>query len=366
MSILQMLALLARRWTRPGVLSIAALLTSPAGAAPAYSVIDLGTLGGTTSYARGINNLSQVVGYAKVAGDAAFHAFVYRGGALDDLGLLTGSQSYAEGINDAGQIAGYALLAGDASDHPFIYANGVMTELPGFGTGTNLGWAINESGQIVGGAQGGAYFYRNGIVNFPAAPASTSFWELRCINDAGQTAGYVVPESQGGITAIMFDSGVERELGTLGGTESLAFGINNAGEIVGSSKTTGDAATHAFLYVNGTMTDLGSLGGTITQANDINNLGQVVGYSQITGNRAYHAFLYSDGRFLDLNDLIDPDLHISFEDARAVNDLGQIIANGTNALGQAHGFLLTPIPEPTLFLPLSALACYLSRPRRRR
>lgn len=52
-----------------------------------------------------------------------------------------------------------------------------------------------------------------------------------------------------------------QDLGTLGGTFSLAGGINNKGEVEGYANLLGDTATHAFLWQNGIMTDLGTLGG---------------------------------------------------------------------------------------------------------
>jgi len=56
------------------------------------------------------------------------------------------------------------------------------------------------------------------------------------------------------------------DLGTLGGTFSIAFGINDQGQIDGLSTTPGDQVTHAFILENGVMTDLGTLGGPNSQA----------------------------------------------------------------------------------------------------
>jgi probable HAF family extracellular repeat protein len=48
-----------------------------------------------------------------------------------------------------------------------------------------------------------------------------------------------------------------KDLGTLGGTFSNAFGINNKGDVVGHATLKGDTALHAFLWRKEVMTDLG-------------------------------------------------------------------------------------------------------------
>src|SRR2546422_193771 len=94
-----------------------------------------------------------------------------------------------------------------------------------------------------------------------------------------------------------------RDLGTLGGTASMALGINNRGEVVGGSG-------RAFLWTQQAgIVDLGTLGGRTSCANDVNDLGYVVGASQTgetdrRGQPVTRAFLRTpDGRMLDLGTL---------------------------------------------------------------
>ena len=85
---------------------------------------DLGTLGGTNSYAYGINADGQMVGVAQIS-SGALHAFLYTGGSMQDLNSLVKGLppgvvlSAAEAINDQGWIAangsdGYAYLLNPA------------------------------------------------------------------------------------------------------------------------------------------------------------------------------------------------------------------------------------------------------------
>ena len=88
------------------VLILCFLICGTAQAVVQYTVTDLGTLGGTDSYAYGINASGQVVGYCHTTGNAADHAFLYSGSTMTDLGTLGGTDSYANGINDSGQVVG--------------------------------------------------------------------------------------------------------------------------------------------------------------------------------------------------------------------------------------------------------------------
>jgi len=82
------------------------------------------------------------------------------------------------------------------------------------------------------------------------------------------------------------------DLGTLGGTESLASAINESGQVAGWAMRS-DLALHAFFY-DGAMHDLGTIGGNQSAAWGVNRVGTVAGTSlSVLGNTK--AFVYSDG-----------------------------------------------------------------------
>ena len=116
------------------------------------SVTTLGTLGGSSSQAMGVNNSGEVVGFASLASGYQ-HAFALIGGSMLDLGTLGGS-SYAYRVNDSGEVVGYSYLAG-GDQHAFLYYDGTMLDLNSL-LPDDSGWVveeafgINDSGQITG------------------------------------------------------------------------------------------------------------------------------------------------------------------------------------------------------------------------
>jgi probable HAF family extracellular repeat protein len=88
--------------TNPNI-SHATLWSGPNGA----NVSDLGTLGGTNSFAVAINASAHIVGWADTkSGDQ--HAALWHNKKVKDLGTLGGNTSSANAINAAGYIVGSA------------------------------------------------------------------------------------------------------------------------------------------------------------------------------------------------------------------------------------------------------------------
>jgi probable HAF family extracellular repeat protein len=128
------------------------------------STDNLGTLGGRSSFAFGINDAGQVAGSAYTA-DGVSHAFRTGPDRLinpmtDDLGTLGGSSSFAGAINSSGRVAGTADLAPeepgfDAASHIFRTGRNrridpVTDDLGAIGSGADTVMGMNDGGDIVG------------------------------------------------------------------------------------------------------------------------------------------------------------------------------------------------------------------------
>jgi len=316
-----------------------------------YTLIDLGTLGGSSSTATGIDSTGNVVGYSTTA-DGSTHAFYYDvlAGTLTDLGTLGGTTSQASALNDSGTITGSASLA-DGSTHAFAFSNGVMTDLGALDTfntdGYSYGQGIDSSGNIIGYSHtaGGdhGFWYSNGTLTDLGVGANGVY--AFGLNDSGVVTGSF--DVNGSQHAFSFSSGTTVDLGTLGGPSSVGRHVDAYGDIVGRADTASNGSGHAFLYSGGTLTDLGTLGGSQSDALWINNSGWVTGSSGTMGDADTHAYLYDGTTLSDLNTLIDPNdplaPYVTLQQGAAINDGGVLAVVGIDArTGQTHAYLVRP------------------------
>ena len=328
-------------------------------AAPTITV--LGTLGGVSNQAYGINESGQVVGNA-VNAQAKTHAVIYNnnGATMQDLGTLLSpynssytNNSWGYAINDSGEVAGWADAGGYGL--AWRYSGTTIQSLGRLGGYGSVGYGINNAGDVVGNS--GVYDqYDNRTVafavgdavpmhdlgNFIATGLYGSYASAVDISNHGVVVGvagtYYIPTQ-----AFKYD-GTMHPLGTLGGAHSAANAISDAGIVVGWANTS-QGATHAFMY-DGTMHDLGTLG-VASNAYAINETSQIVGSYDVSGGGT-HAFLYSSGTMVDLNSLLpNGSGWTSLDVARGINDHGQIVGWGTYN-GQTRGFLMdVNAPEPS-------------------
>jgi probable HAF family extracellular repeat protein len=337
-----------------------------------YTVTDLGTLGGTFSFAGGINNSGAVEGFSTLPGDAAVRAFLWQKGLMTDLGTLGGPNSFASWrLNERGEIGGTAeTTAPDPLGEDFcgfgthliclptLWQKGVPNPLPTLGGNNGFAAGVNSRGQVVGHAENSTpdptceapqvlqhkpvVWQKGRVQELPLLIGDSGGIGLT-INDRGQIAGI----SGSCITsshAVLWQNGTVTDLGSLGGTEQIPSDINNQGQVAGLSNLTGDAAFHAFLWENGVMTDLGTLPGDVSSTGDgINSKGQVVGGSfDVDGNE--RAVIWANGVITDLNSLIPPDSPLFLIEATGtINSRGQIAGFALEkSTGEIHAFLATP------------------------
>ncbi|HKC65447.1 MAG TPA: hypothetical protein VKB86_17530 [Pyrinomonadaceae bacterium] len=334
---------------------------------PHYTVVDLGTLGGQSSFGIDINNSGLVVVNAQTS-DGSFHAFIWERGTKTELGTLGGRNSSARRINLAGQVLGLADGT-DGGSHPVLWQNRIPTDL------------------------------RNLNPDFPN-PQKNFISQVNGLNDAGDLVGSLQPNDAQGLVAFLFSGNSFTKLDTPAGIlHMVAYDVNAFHQVVGQTQIKTEFSGEpgpGFFWQNGITFTLPMLSGDIaTSPTRINNQGQVIGqvFSQTGGGfvpptliargviwprpflnpvslplipgatfsnpvglnaggqvvgRTHTAagdrpFLWTDGQIYDLNDLIPANSGWILQDTNAINDDGLIVGSGIHD-GQQHAFLLTSAP----------------------
>lgn len=250
------------------------------------------------SFGSKVNILGRIAGaaYTADAGGAIIEsrAVRWRGLVPEVLGTLGGQTSAALGINDFDRIVGYSTLPGESQVRAFQWYNGVMSPLPN-PSGSSLAYAydISNANHIVGVVGGPSpvkpVLWHNGSMYQLPIPAWSRTGSASAVNDAGVVVGnYEINQATGTFAAVAWINGQRLELGNLGGSYAYAVAadVNNYGQIVGTSNS---AAGHTgFIWINGQMLDLRSrllpgLDVPIISAHAINDRGQIAAAALIEG-----------------------------------------------------------------------------------
>lgn len=307
--------------------------------APQYTIISLGTLGGYSSSGQAINDLGEVTGLSYVP--SGRHAFLWQNDSMTDLGTLSPNDYESSGldINNNGDVVGYS-----GPGRAVLWREEQVIDLGTLGLASRA-YGNNDAGQIVGSSQlspteSHAVLWQNGELIDLTATYGAPMGSALDINAVGQILGYGIRlEPDGSIT----------ELGTLGGTRTVASALNDRGQVVGSSQR-GDGSNydwHAFLWADGVMTDLGAVGSYFSSgAVDVNNSGQVVGSGSGPDPWCWRSFLYEPQKekgFRDLRNLIPVNSGWKSLSPYGINNAGQIAGTGwfQGETGGTRAFLMT-------------------------
>ena len=410
-----------------------------------YKLIDLGAFGGPQSYvnipddnyAPVLNNQGTVVGWADTSTPDPYPNFCFdedcfvarafewsNGVRIPFRGLAHGLSSLTAWISANGLITGTSengeidpLVSGFPELRAVLWKNGQIADLGtlpegGYESAAN---AINSRSQVVGlatnttpdsnsliglGYQTRAFLWdqERGMQDLGTLGTGTDA-EAILVNDQDQIVGesYVNSTPSAYCAAVDFplttdaflwEDGEMKDLGTFGGTCTLAFDLNNHGEVVGFSTLAGDQFQHAFLWARGSLHDLpNTLGGNNANAIQINEAGDAVGFASLPDDQTYHAtlwtnsgmtdlgtlegdqcsfadtvnatrqvvgqsatcdfgqvraFLWENGSMVDLNTLIPPNSPLYLTSPGTINDRGEIAGMGVDSNGNQHAFLLVP------------------------
>ena len=293
----------------------ASFLLAAAAQCNAQSITELGTLGGTDSYAQDFYAVSAdgsvVVGYSRNA-SGYDNAFRWSAGVMTNLGTLGGDESWAYAVSANGSVVvgGAQIASGYERAFRWTSADG-MQNLGTLGGDYSDGRAVSADGSVVVG-------YSNNASGDDNAFRWTSAGGMTNLGTLGGTWAHAQAVSADGSVVVGYSentssqdnafrwsaAGGMENLGTLGGTytRSRAEAVSADGSVVVGYSQNASREDHAFRWSAGVMTNLGTLGGTSSQADAVSADGSVVvGYAK-NASGDDRAFIYSHRVMLDVQD----------------------------------------------------------------
>lgn len=173
------------------------------------------------------------------------------------------------------------------------------------------------------------------VIHLGADPLST----LPKLNARGQVVFSLNPGP--GSRGYFYNGAAVRDIGTLGGADTLAVDLNDAGQVTGGS-TLAQGSERAFVWTaGGGLRDIGVLPGAANaRAAAINRHGVVTGTSEAVPAFPPRAFRWSpSGGMQDLGAFTSDSG--SFSSGTALNDAGLITGQSTTASLDGHAFAWT-------------------------
>ncbi|HME89031.1 MAG TPA: hypothetical protein VKE30_07470 [Chthoniobacterales bacterium] len=357
-----------------------------------YTITDLPSLGGQNNRANSINDRGWLAGFSNLSGNQSRHAALWRDGALTDLGTLGGPNSnvtwsvkansgIVTGISQTSNPDPLSEAWSSAAFYPgatgtgfinlgFVWQNGTMRALPTLGGNNGFATGANSRGQIVGWAENSVHDptcvppqqlqfrpvvygpMANQISELPLPNGDTS-GAATGINEQDQVVGIsgICDQAVGRNTAkhaLLWDkNGKIVDLGNLGAPFwNTPTNINQRGDVVGFAGAPGDPDGNflqAFIWTpESGIQPLGFLPGDVhSEAYGINEKRQVVGLScDADGN--CRAFIWQNGVMTDLNSLKPASYTARLEQARDINEAGEIAGRSIDPVTGRKAFLATP------------------------
>jgi hypothetical protein len=361
---------------------VCGVVAARAAAQPQYNIVNLGPPPpDTTSSGAAVSpNGTYVSGFSSMTG--ANHALLWTqaGGTVGLPSLAGRNFNSANAVNNLGTAAGTAATTFfGSSPLPVIWKNGTVAQLPLPGAET-LGRVngINLSELAVGSVNGGsteraATFSVGGSGVIPQTlPNGGVLRTAFGVNDAGRIVGQGTDPNNAAVTTGWYlDPGdaTATDIGaltTLGHNSAIPFGVSSNGLITGSSSLNSGSGATAFIWSEtGGMQQVPLPAGTTTgQGRGVNADGWVVGNSSAATSIP---FLFDGTNSYRLHDLIPSgtgwDLVGGTSNAAfGISDTGVITGRGL-LNGVVTGFVLVPVPEPTVGLIALALPALLRRKR---